>query len=116
MAIVSTGWLTLDGKDRLKVTLSDRGKLSFSGDGPSDWANVVLEEYGDFMVYANGGSTHLLPVTPATFPDFLNKVATLAWRNLEVDWKWRVEEGDVRPDIGSPSNLEGEIPDRSGWY
>jgi len=116
MAIVATGWITLDGKDRMEVTLSDRGKLSFKGDGPADWANVVLEEYGEFFVYVNGGAWPLLPVTQATFPDFLNKVATLAWRNTGVDWKWRVKEGDVPPDTASPIGLDGEIPDRSGWY
>lgn len=115
MAIVATGWWTLDGEDRVEVTLSDRGRLQFKGDGPVDWAHLVLEEYGTFIVYANGGATMLLPVSPATFPDFLNTVATLAWRNTEVDWRWRVKEGDVPVDIGIIPGPDGEI-ERSGWY
>lgn len=89
--IVASGKFVKGGKDRMTVKLDDRGRITYTGDGPKDWINTVAEEFGDFIVWSGQESGHLLPVRAATFDPFLHAVCTVANRNTDEGWSYRVD-------------------------
>ena len=116
MATVAEGWFILDGKDRAHVKLSDRGKLTITGDGPGDWLDLVLRDYGGYLVTTANDQESLLPVRSRTFADFMNKVASLAWRNTGVDWRWRLKrEAAPPPDAGQRGPGPAATGQRTDW-
>lgn len=106
---VARGWFGIGERKSMEVRLDSRGKLHYEGDGPAEWINTVLDEYGDHLVYTGLGPEPLLPVRPATFSQFLHAVVNLANANTDAGWRYHIEEERIQ-DWAEPDPVTDEIP------